>query len=88
VRRYAVLAVAALAAVGGVAGNLGSILDLYDKFTGGSKADTPAETPPSMDISWAWQAKITYDWGERFVFRLDGNRVRGTASFLGPSRAA
>ncbi len=53
----------------------------------------PAEggTPlPGVDLAGEWSAEVTYDWGakytERFTFKLDGNEVLGTASFLGLRR--
>jgi TIR domain len=50
-------------------------------------ATTP---PPTVRLEGEWSAQVTYSWGdrytERFTFRVDGNEVLGTASFLGVRR--
>ena len=87
-RRYGVAAIAVLATAGGAAGNVDSIMDLWNKFFGVTEAEKLA---PSMDVSGAWRAEVTYDWGvsrnEQFNFKLNGNELSGTASFLGVKRA-
>ena len=41
---------------------------------------------PAVTLAGNWSADVTYDWGanytERFVFKVDGDAVLGTASFL------
>src|SRR5262245_7493224 len=41
---------------------------------------------PGVSLAGNWSAEVTYDWGakytERFVFKVDGDAVLGTASFL------
>jgi tetratricopeptide (TPR) repeat protein len=45
---------------------------------------------PNVRLAGEWSAEVTYSWGdkytERFSFKLDGNDVLGTASFLGVRR--
>jgi hypothetical protein len=45
---------------------------------------------PQVVLAGDWSADITYDWGdkytERFSFKVDGETVLGTASFLGVRR--
>ncbi|MGQ0593899.1 MAG: serine/threonine-protein kinase [Gammaproteobacteria bacterium] len=45
---------------------------------------------PEARIDGTWQAVVTYDWGathsESFLFRVDGDEVAGSASFLGTKR--
>jgi hypothetical protein len=45
---------------------------------------------PTVTLAGDWSAEVTYDWGdkytERFVFKVDGDAVLGTASFLGVRR--
>lgn len=90
IRRYTLATIGVVAAVGGVAGNLGSIVDLWEKFSGGGKAALEGELAPVTDVSGTWYAEVSYDWGakhqEEFVLRLEGNELRGTASFLGLRR--
>lgn len=47
---------------------------------------TPAPRPPHVDLAGEWAADVKYSWGdthpERFSFKVDGNDVLGTASFL------
>lgn len=89
-RRYGIAAIGVLAAIGGVAGNLGSIVDLFDKFTSKEASVTAELVAPTVAIDGTWQAEVTYDWGlkrqERFSFKVEGNEVTGTASFLGVAR--
>lgn len=96
VRRYTLATIGVVATVGGVAGNLGSIIDLFDKFINpkpsiSAKANSKAE--PSVNIAGTWQteAEVRYDWGDKYIeffkLKLDGNEVRGTASYLGYDRA-
>ena len=44
-----------------------------------------------VEISGVWSANVTYSWDathkERFALQTDGNRVVGTATFLGSPRA-
>lgn len=52
-------------------------------------ASASAAARPSID--GRWQAEVTYDWPnaryqERFVFSGDGDRLHGSASFLGVPR--
>jgi tetratricopeptide (TPR) repeat protein len=51
--------------------------------TGSAATEPPA---PSVNLVGEWSADVTYSWGakysERFTFKLDGNDVFGTASFL------
>jgi hypothetical protein len=41
-------------------------------------------------VAGAWSADVTYDWGDKytegFTFKVDGNEILGTASFLGSPR--
>ncbi len=62
---------------------------------GGDGADRSAETTstvalPPVQLAGEWSAEVTYDWGdkytERFKFKVDGQDVLGTASFLGSPR--
>jgi hypothetical protein len=94
VRRYTLATIGVVATIGGVAGNLGSIIDLFDKFfAGGSKPSVSAKAEPSVNIAGTWQTQgeVRYAWGDKytetFKLKLDGNEVRGTASFLGHDRA-
>lgn len=45
---------------------------------------------PQVVLAGDWSADVTYDWGdkytERFSFKVDGDAVLGTASFLGVRR--
>jgi TIR domain-containing protein len=45
---------------------------------------------PQVVLAGEWSAEVTYDWGdkytERFAFKVDGDEVLGTASFLGVPR--
>jgi TIR domain-containing protein len=45
---------------------------------------------PPVLLAGEWSAEVTYDWGdkytERFAFKVDGDEVLGTASFLGVPR--
>jgi hypothetical protein len=48
------------------------------------------ERQPPVVLAGEWSADVTYDWGdkysERFSFKVDGDMVTGTASFLGVRR--
>lgn len=93
VRRYTLATIGVVATIGGVAGNLGSIIDLFDKFVRGSKPSVSAKALPSINIAGTWQSEgeIRYGWGDKYIeifkLKLDGNEVRGTASYLGYDRA-
>jgi hypothetical protein len=93
VRRYTLATIGVVATIGGVAGNLGSVIDLFDKFFAGSKPGLSAKAEPSVNIAGTWQTEgeVRYAWGDKytetFKLKLDGNEVRGTASFLGYDRA-
>jgi hypothetical protein len=51
---------------------------------------TRETAPAPVDISGVWSANVTYSWGdtykEQFALQADGNRVIGTATFLGYPR--
>ena len=52
----------------------------------GTAVQTPGEAAIGIkDIEGVWYAEVTYSWGiteiERFDFTVDGERLRGTASF-------
>ena len=93
VRRYTLATIGVVATVGGVAGNLGSIMELFDKFFSAPKPSVSAKAQPSVNIAGTWQThgEVRYDWGDKytefFKLKLDGNEVRGTATFLGYDRA-
>lgn len=46
--------------------------------------------PAPVALAGDWSAEVAYDWGdkytERFAFKVDGDAVSGTASFLGVRR--
>ena len=56
-----------------------------------TSSTTSAAIPALADVAGPWQAEVVYDWPnarftERFVFTLDGERLQGSASFLGVAR--
>ena len=64
------------------------VLFLAWQWSAGKKGD-PAH-PPAEIFAGAWEASGTYSWGdsykEQFRFQPEGNRLVGTASFLGAAR--
>jgi hypothetical protein len=66
--------------------DVGRLVDAAKKLT----APLPSTPPPTVRLEGEWSAPVTYSWGdkytERFTFRVDGNEVLGTASFLGVRR--
>ena len=55
-----------------------------------AETSTREAAPSDIDISGVWSASVTYSWDatykERFALQTDGNRVVGTATFLGSPR--
>ena len=55
----------------------------------GMISSRPPPLPPA-DVTGQWQASVTYSWGrtytERFALQAEGERVTGTATFLGYPR--
>ena len=51
------------------------------------KAAPWVNSPAAAAISGVWQGEVAYSWGpsytERFLFQAEGDRLFGTASFLG-----
>lgn len=49
-----------------------------------------APSPRAADITGRWSAEVTYSWGEKFAeeffFQPEGDRLFGTAGFLGAKR--
>jgi hypothetical protein len=58
--------------------------------TAGATTGAPDAPLPPAQLAGEWSAEVTYDWGdkytERFKFKVDGQDVLGTASFLGSPR--
>jgi hypothetical protein len=56
----------------------------------GSQAVTPEISEMAQAVSGVWQGEVNYTWGkkyvEQFFFQPEGNRLYGTASFLGHKR--
>ena len=66
----------------------------FESLSGVSAQPAPSLADPAStvapDLSGKWKAPVTYSWGEvheeRFAFRVDGDRLTGTVSYLGHQR--
>lgn len=72
---------------------LGSIVIALSAFTNAARNlwELAPKKAASPDIQGEWQADVVYDWpnakfSERFIFSGKGERLSGTASFLGMNR--
>ena len=56
-----------------------------------SESPDPTDAPPPAEVGGSWSAEVNYPWGvsmpESFDFRVEGDRVIGTATYLGYPRA-
>ena len=60
------------------------------KQSQGGKAAPGVNSLTAAAVSGVWQGEVTYSWGpthtERFLFQVEGDKLFGTASFLGFKR--
>ena len=60
------------------------------KQSQGGKAAPGVSSLTAAAVSGVWRGEVTYSWGpthtERFLFQVEGDKLFGTASFLGFKR--